>query len=425
MDSPDRGTAQQERREPTARAGQEAPRQPPREAARPGGGLARYVAAAALARTADGGAVVAIVLLVTTSGAPGWLAGLLGACITAPHLLGPLVARSLDSCRDGRVLIAWACVVHGATLAAAVLLYPVTWPAVTGVLLVASGLVGPLLTGGISSRLPAIAGPDRVSQRRAQGWDVATYGIGGTIGPSVVAAVSAWAGPTAAALILAAGTFAAAAVVRLLPYVPPAAVAAEVPRPVQTLRLMAVTGRLRRMLYLTVAVAFSVAALPIAAVASTAVFHVQPAAAGVLTAAYGLGGLAGSAGVMCRPLRGDADRLVTRLAGLVAGALAVAALSGSFAPAVAAYAAAGAMNSFFFAATLAARSEFAPPQVRGQVFVWVGALKIAAGSAGTAAAGVVMTGEPQFPLLLAAALILAVAAASVLDRRGAGRPETE
>jgi predicted MFS family arabinose efflux permease len=154
-------------------------------------------------------------------------------------------------------------------------------------------------------------------------------------------------------------------------------------------------------------------------------FHVQPAAAGVLTAAYGLGGLAGSAGVMCRPLRGDADRLVSRLAGLVAAALSVAALSGSFAPAVAAYAAAGVMNSYFFAATLAARSEFAPPQVRGQVFVWVGALKIAAGSAGTAAAGAVVTGEPQFPLFLASALILAVAGASVLDRRSAAGLPTE
>ncbi|RAM38105.1 MFS transporter [Arthrobacter globiformis] len=423
MGSLNRGTAEQkspaEQEAPGWRTAQRG--QPTPDLSRKSGGLARYVAAAALARTADGGVVVAIVLMVTTSGAPGWLAGVLGACITAPHLLGPLVARSLDSCRDGRVLIAWACVLHGATLAAAVLLYPVIWPAVTGVLLVTSGLVGPLLTGGISSRLPAIAGPDQVSQRRAQGWDVATYGIGGTIGPSVVAAVSAWAGPTAAALILAAATFVAAAVVRLLPYAPPAARAADVPKPAEILRLMAVTGRLRRMLYLTVTVAFSVAALPIAAVASTAMFQVQPAASGVLTAAYGLGGLAGSAGVMCRPLRGDADRLVTRLAGLVAAALAVAAQSASFAPAVAAYGVAGVMNSYFFAATLAARSEFAPPQVRAQVFVWVGALKIAAGSAGTAAAGVVITGVPQLPLFLAAALILTVAGTSALDRRSASR----
>lgn len=154
---------------------------PPTGGAR--GGLARYVAAAMLARTADGGAVVAIVLLVSTSGAPGWLAGLLGAAITAPHLVGPFIARVLDTTRDGRTVIAWACIIHGVTLAAAVLIYPHTWWIVTALLLIASRLVGPLLTGGISSRLPAIASPDRRSQRRAQGWDVATYGIGGTIVP--------------------------------------------------------------------------------------------------------------------------------------------------------------------------------------------------------------------------------------------------
>ncbi|WP_207918956.1 hypothetical protein [Saccharopolyspora karakumensis] len=115
--------------------------------------LLRYVLAATLARTADGGAVVAIVLLVTTSGDPGWLAGALGACITAPHLLGPFVARSLDTARDGRRVIALASLVHGATLAAAVLLYPVAHAVVPAVLLIASGLLGPLLTGGISSRL--------------------------------------------------------------------------------------------------------------------------------------------------------------------------------------------------------------------------------------------------------------------------------
>jgi hypothetical protein len=40
-----------------------------------------------------------------------------------------------------------------------------------------------------------------------------------------------------------------------------------------------------------------------------------------------------------------------------------------------------------FAATLAARNEYAPIKARGQVFIWVGILKIAAGSAGTAVAG--------------------------------------
>lgn len=299
------------------------------------GGLARYVLAATLARSADGGAVVAIVLLVTGSGAPGWLAGILGACITAPHLFGPFIARCLDTARDGRTVIAMACVAHGVTLAAAVLLYPLAPPIVPALLLMASGLVGPLLTGGISSRLQTIAGSDRISQRRAQGWDVATYGIGGTIGPSLVAAVSAWADPAVAALLLAGSTVVAAAVIRVLPYSPPAAVPSEIPRPGQTLLMMVSSGPLRRTLYLTVVIALSVATLPITAVASTEELGVEPAAAGILTAAYGLGGLTGSAGVMIRPMRTDADPLMTWLATTVAIALCGVTVAGVFPVAVA------------------------------------------------------------------------------------------
>ncbi len=381
------------------------------------GRLARYVLAATLARSSDGGAVVAIVLLATTSGASEWLAGILGACITAPHLFGPLVARRLDTAADGRTVIAWACLVHGATLAAAVLLFPVTPPLVPGLLLIASGLVGPLLTGGISSRLTAIAGPGRNSQRRAQGWDVASYGIGGTIGPSLVAAVSAWANPATAALILAASTFAAAALIRLLPYTPPATVAAEVPRPGRTLLMMVSSGPLRRTLYMTVVVALAVAALPITAVASTGELGVAPAAAGILTAAYGLGGLLGSAGVMIRPLKTDADPLMTWLAAMVGIALCGAAFAGTFPTAVAAFAAAGVLNSYFFASTLAARSEYSPPAARGQVFVWIGALKITAGSAGTALAGALIVPVTRLPLYLSAGLIILAVVMSIVDRR--------
>lgn len=380
-------------------------------------GLARYVLAATLARTADGGAVVAIVLLVTTSGGPGWLAGLLGAAITAPHLVGPFIARVLDTAADGRTVLTAACLMHGTTLAVAVLLYPHVWAGVTAVLLAASGLVGPLLTGGISSRLPAIAGPDRHRQRSAQGWDIATYGIAGTVGPSIVAALSAAASPTIAVLFLAAATFVAAAVVRLLPYAPPAGELHEVPHPARTLQLMISTGPLRRTLYLTVIVALSVAALPITAVASTPTLGVEPAAAGILTAAYGLGGLGASMMIMIRPLRGDADQAMTVLAVAVAAALAAVAVSGSFWSAVATYAIAGILNSYFFAATLAARNEYAPDVARGQVFVWIGALKITAGSAGTALAGGVIAAALHLPLALAIGLTVAAAAASQLERR--------
>ncbi|MEU3221464.1 hypothetical protein [Streptomyces sp. NPDC006971] len=103
---------------------------------------------------------------------------------------------------------------------AAVLLHPHTHPAVTTALLVVSGLFGPLLTGDIRSRLPAIAGHSQQRQRRAQGWDVATYGISGTVGPTLVAAVSAWASLATATLAL----------------------TADVPRPIRTLTGILTSG---------------------------------------------------------------------------------------------------------------------------------------------------------------------------------------
>lgn len=227
-------------------------RPPPEPAPTPAtcgsGGLARYILAATLARVSDGGAIVAVVLLVNTSGGSAAAAGLLGACVTAPHLLGPFVARRLDTAADGRRVIAVACVVHALTLAAAVLAYdraPVTVPAL---LLVASGLVGPFLTGGISSRLPSIAGTQVPQQRRAQGWDVATYGVAGTVGPSLVAVLASAASPRVAGLSLAAGALTAGAMVWLLPFQPRPSERAEVPRPWQTLGLILRSGRLRRTL---------------------------------------------------------------------------------------------------------------------------------------------------------------------------------
>lgn len=383
-------------------------------------GLARYVIAATLARTADGGGVVAVVLLVTTSGGSGWTAGLLGACLTLPHMAGPFVARSLDVARDGRTVLAVACVLHGGLLAAAVLSYPFSWVGVPALLLIASGVIGPLLTGGISSRLPAIAGPDLVAQRRAQGWDVATYGIGGTIGPSVVAVVAAWTNATVAALVLVGGTVLAAFVVRLLPYAAPHGTDADVPHPVRTLQIIARTGALRRTLYLTMIVALSVGVLPVTAVASAGSFGVEPATAGALAACYGLGGLAGSVLVMIRPLRNDPDAAMPLLASLVAIALIGVLLAPGIWIAAAAYLTAGVLNSLFFAATLAARSEYSPLPVRGQVFVWVGALKITAGSAGTAAAGALVAHAVQLPVALGAALTALGVGLAVLDRRVAG-----
>ncbi|MFH8253434.1 dihydrodipicolinate synthase family protein [Streptomyces roseolus] len=151
----------------------------------------------------------------------------------SPAPAGPVrPARRLPARRrGGRTVIPAASLTHATALAVAVLLYPHAHPAVTAALLVASGLFGSLLTGGISSRLPAIAGHGQRRQRRAQGWDVAIYGISGTVGPTLVAALAAWASPATAAPTLAAGCFITATVIRFLPYAPAPGKAADVPRP--------------------------------------------------------------------------------------------------------------------------------------------------------------------------------------------------
>lgn len=364
--------------------------------------LARYVFAAMLVRSADGGAVVAIVLLANASGAPGWVAGLLGASITAPHLLGPFIARRLDTAHDGRKVIAASAIAHGVLLGAAAVLLPISWAVWPALLLIGSGLFGPMLTGGVSSRLPSIAGPSQRSQRRAQSWDVASYGISGTLGPAVVAWVSAAIDPLTATLILAAAAIVGAAAVLALPRQAPPTDATAVPSPTQTLTGIWRSGPLRRTLGLTVVVAFSVAALPIYAVAVAPGFG-GAALAGTLVAGYGAGNLVGSALLMVRPLRGDADKLTAGLAGVVAVMLLVVSWMPTLPTTLLAFTVAGVSNAMFFAATLAARSEYAPLESRGQVFIWVGALKIAAGAAGTATAGVLITGTTSLPVVLVAA----------------------
>lgn len=379
------------------------------------GPLARYVFAATLVRSADGGAVVAIVLLAHASGMPGWLAGLLGASITAPHLLGPFIARQLDTARDGRKVIASSAVLHGLLLGAAALLMPATgalWPAV---LLFASGVFGPMLTGGISSRLPSIAGPELRRQRRAQSWDVATYGLSGTLGPAAVAWIAATSDALTATLVLAAAAVLGSGAVLALPKQKPPHPATEVPSPARTLRLIWTHGPLRRTLGLTVAVAFSVAALPIYAVTIAPAMG-GASAAGTLVAAYGTGNLLGSAGLMLRPLRSDADRLMSALAASVAATLTVVVFTPTLATSLVAFCLAGVANATFFAATLAARSEFAPVQSRGQIFIWVGALKIAGGAAGTAIAGALVTGAAWAPLALASALTAIAVAVSIVEK---------
>lgn len=390
--------------------------------------LARYVLAATVARAADSAAAVAVVLMVLSprSGVsdPGLAAGLLSACLTAPHLLGPLLGRRLDMARNGWKVIAAACLIYGTAVAAAAFALGRIPLWGTGALLVIAGASGPLLTGGFSSRLPALVRADQRSQRRAQGWDATTYGVGGTVGPAAAAAVAGVASPMIAILAVAAAGLLAAALTMTLPQVSAHGATPEgpVPRPGQVLRLIAGTGALRRTAYVSMAVAMPGAAISIAAVGMAPRLEINAANAALLTAVFGLGSLAGSVALMIVPLRGSAEKAVIRLAAAAGVAFAATALVPSFPYALVAFALTGVVNSLFFTATLASRAEYAPDNARAQVFIWTAALKVTAAAVGTALAGALISLDTRLPLIAGGALAIAAAAAASVETRRVYRP---
>jgi MFS family permease len=380
--------------------------------------LPRYVAGAALARTADAGAVVGLVLLATTGPAGPGAAGLLAACITAPHLAGPLVARWLDRSPDVRRLLALACLVYAVALAAGSTTVGRAPLAVSLALLVPAGLCGPVLTGGLSSHLPAVVRGDEVVRRRAQGWDAVTYGVAGSLGPAAVALVAATTSALPALVLLSAAALAAAVLVLSLPAPHREADLArgDAVRLRDAVRLVAAPG-LRRAAGTSTAASLVMGAATVFAV-GLAVGLGRPAAGGALLAAlYGLGNLAGSFVVTAVPLRGDPDRDALRLGAVVALTFLACGLAPSYPLAVAAFVAGGLVNGPFFAATLAARTEYAPEGGRAQVFVTMAAAKVAAAAAGAAIAGAVGLGRAREGLVAGGLLVLVVTAALALDRR--------
>ncbi|MEU4220205.1 MFS transporter [Actinoplanes sp. NPDC026623] len=382
--------------------------------------VVRYLVAATLARGADAGAAVGFVLLAYSTaqlGRPALTGSLLVACLTAPHLLGPVLARRLDRARDGRRFIALVCALYGLLISAATLGLGRLPLALVAVLTASAGACGPLLTGGLSSRLAALVAPGDKAQRRAQGMDSLSYGIGGTAGPAAVAALVSLVGAETSMLVLAGAAAVAGAMVRTLPAGAEGVPADRVLSVRQALRVIATVGPLRRVMYATMVAAVPGGAIAVIAVALGPGLQVDAGAAGLLIAAFGFGNLAGSLAVTARPLLGEPERLVTVTATLVGLAFGLCALVHTYGLALAAFMLVGALNAPFFTATLASRARYSPPEARAQVFVSMAALKVGAAAAGTAVAGVALGLGPRVLLLIGGAMIILVAAATVLDRR--------
>lgn len=378
-----------------------------------------YCSVALGVRMVDAGVGVGFLLLAQSRLDPASAArtgGLLVALFTVPHLAGPLLARRLDLARDYRRLLGVAYGLMAVVLAASTLTLGVLPSPVVGVLVVLAGFGGPLLTGGLSSRLADLVPADDLAQRRAQGLDATVYGVAGTAGPAVVAALSGWASAEIALFTLCGLAVLSAVLVQTLPGAAPRDLAV-VPRVRDVLPLVLVDPPLRRVNYLTMATAAAQAGLAVIAVQLAGPYAVPASTTAVLISVVGAGNLLVSLLLSARPLSGDPDRLTTRQVAVVGVCFGLCALAPSFWLGVAAFALMGAATAPFVTATFAARTRYAPPAARGQVFVTLAALKITAASGGTALAGLLIGLGPTLLLTLSGAVVLLAALGSIVDRR--------
>ncbi len=384
------------------------------------GVLLRYVVTAVGVRMLDAGAGVGLLLVATHRLDDPRLAartgGLLVALYTLPHLAGPLLARRLDLARDYRRLLGVAYGLVAVLMAAAAWGFGRVPTPVVAMLVLLAGAGGPFLVGGLSSRLADLVPADELAQRRAQGLDATVYGVAATAGPALVAALSGWWSPVLAVGALCWLALASAVVVQLLPR-PSAPRPSAVPRVRDVLPLVLRDPPLRRVNYATMITAAAQAGLAVVVVQLAGPYGVAPSTAAVLLAVMGAGNLAAALVLSARPLVGDPDRLTTRQVAVVGGCFGLCALAPTFGWGVAAFVLMGAATAPFVTATFAARTTYAPPEARGQVFVTLSALKITAASGGTALAGLLVMLGPATMLVLGGAVVLLGALATALDRR--------
>ncbi|MER5373357.1 MFS transporter [Streptomyces sp. NPDC002553] len=383
--------------------------------------LALYLLSAVLVRSASGGASVGLVTLtVSRSGADGGatVGGVLAALLIVPNVAGPWMARWLQGAKDARLALASAFVAFGVALGGAALLYGRVALLLVALLITVGGVCGPLMTGGLSSRLALIVGEDDRMQRRAEGLDSATYGIGNIAGPAAVAALAAATSPATALVVLAL----AAVVGGLLLFLLPAALATpDRAGPAMAVRdaLKGVVrrGALRRVMVATMLTSVSTGGVMVVAVVLGTQLRDSAGAGAALGAAYGVGNLAAALAVGVFPLRGEPERLTLRMIAVNAATIALCAVAPNYPLAVVTFALAGASSSVLFTATLAVRSQYSPPTARAQVFVIMAGFKMAMSAVGTALAGALSGISPRLVLALGALITSTAVGVALLDRR--------
>lgn len=375
--------------------------------------MSSYFAGAVAARTGDEMSGPALMLAgFALAGSATDAASLLAAVTVAAAVGGPVLGAFLDRApRPGR-LLAGALVLYAAglgTILAGLGRLPF---AVTLCIAVATGLLGPALSGGWTAQLPRVVASGRLP--RATALDAMTFSAASLAGPALAGGVAELLGAPTAVVVSAALVGLALPGAWLLP---------AVPDRIRQDRATSVAGDL------AAGIRVVVGRPPLARATLTSV--VTCAAQGMLTACVPLLGerALGGAGrgallLSCAAVSAlvanavlarfspsvSPDTLLWAGALVLAGALALAAW-GRPTVLVLAFLVAGAGEGPQLSALFAVRHREAPEHLRGQIFTTGASLKITAFALGAAAAGPVAAWSLPGALWLAAG-VAALGAAS-------------
>lgn len=341
-------------------------------------------------RLADEGARVVVVLKAIDQG-NAILGGVFVAALMLPHVVAaPIVGNLVDQSRHPFRLIAAAALLFAAGLVTSAYSIARLPPIVSVAALIATGSLGPALSGALSSQLPKVAHGHLVVER-AYGIDSLTYNFAGILGPAVAATASAIVGPTRAALVLAGfaalGFFVLITAFQSRQYTQ---ILTQQPR----LGLLTgvhfiVANRALKIVTLTSSTAWvGPGAFPILAGLSAVAFH-TPASTGLLVSCIAIGGLLGSLAWTLHPARPVKTPLVVAVSSIWIGlALAMSAVASDLSLLVGFYLLAGLGFGPFVGSLFTARNLLSTPEVRAQVFSIGAGLKTTAAAAGAAAIGV-------------------------------------
>jgi MFS family permease len=382
-------------------------------------GYPLFWATATVTRLADDMFSVGVVLLILERTGSAALAGATVAGVTLPSIVsGPLLGAWLDRAPSRRRIMILDQVLAASSLVAIVALAGngPNW-ALPLVALVA-GATWPLSFGGFTSLIPVIVPDELLAEANAL--EATSFNFAVIGGPALAGTISALAGPATSLLVEAALTLGAIALIARIPAMDTIAGHAhrslvEIAR--DGLRHVAATPPLRAV---TAAGALNLGGIGLLTVTFPffAVHNLgaDRSVSGYLWAAFAFGSAIGAMTLVRFHTRWPPQRVVVAAIAGLGTLMLLWPLASSVPVALGLIALAGIVDGPNLAATFAARQQWTPPHLMGQIFTTAASLKVGAFSLGAAAAGpaVVALGARGTLLIAAGMQFLAVAAGILL-----------